>query len=156
MKMRYVLPVALALAAPVSIGWAQKAKAFDPEKLPKVECSDLHFSQAFLDRYPKAPAACQEARNNKGERYAKFTARVYLTDKDRTTFELLDKEGNMVTAFSVKPGPESAVEINGKNVKFHDLQKGEKVSFWISEKRLGAQALPAPTKDRWAVVPPPQ
>jgi len=154
MKMRYVLPVAVALAAPVSIGWAQKAKPIDPDKLPKVECSEIHFSQAFLDKYPKAPAACQEAREYKGERYAKFTARVYLNSKDRTTFELLDKEGNMVTAFSVKAGPQSAVKINGKDVKFHDLQKGEKVSFWISEKRTAAQALPAPTKDRWTAVPP--
>jgi len=154
MKMRYVLPVALALALPVSVGWAQKAKPVDPEKLPKVECSELHFSKAFLDKYPKAPAACQEARVYKGERFAKFTARVYLTSKDRTTVEMLDKNDNMVTAFSVKPGPESTVKMGDHEVKFSELQKGEKISFWISEKRLGAQELPGATKDRWAVVPP--
>jgi hypothetical protein len=154
MKMRYVLPVALALATPVSIGWAQKAKPVDPDKLPKAECSEVHFSQAFLDKYPKAPAACQEARVYKGEKFAKFTAKVYLTSADRTTVTMLDKDGNDVTTFSIKPGPESAVKINGKDVKFKDLQKGEKITFWVSEKRMGAQALPSASKDRWAVVPP--
>jgi hypothetical protein len=155
MKMRYVLPVALALTVPVSVGWAQKnASLMDPDKLPKVECSELHFSKAFLDKYPKAPAACQEAREYKGQRYAKFTARVYLTGKDRTTVEMLDKDGNMVTTFSVRPGPNSSVKMGDHEVKFHDLQKGEKISFWVPEKRLGAQELPGPTKDRWTVAPP--
>ncbi len=154
MKMRYVLPVAVALAAPLSVGWAQKAKPVDPDKLPKVECSELHFSQAFLDKYPKAPMACQEGRVYKGDRYAKFTGKVYLNSADRTTITIQDKDGNDVTTLSIKPGPDSAVKINGKDVKFKDLQKGETMTFWISEKRLGAQALPAPTNDRWALAPP--
>jgi hypothetical protein len=152
MKMRYVLPVALALAAPVSVGWAKKP--VDPDKLPKVECSDLHFSKALLDKYPKAPLACQEGRVYKGERYGKFTAKVYLTSADRTTVTMLDTNGNDVTTFSIKPGPDQAVKINGQDVKFKDLAKGETLTFWISEKRLGAQALPSATKDRWAVAPP--
>jgi hypothetical protein len=152
MKMRYVLPVALAFAVPVSVAWAQHA--LDTDKLPKVECSELHFSKAFLDKYPKAPMACQEARVYKGARYAKFTARVYLTSKDRTTVEMLDKDGNMVTTFSVRPGPDSKVKMGDHEVGFQDLQKGEKISFWVSEKRMSAQELPGATKDRWSVIPP--
>jgi hypothetical protein len=152
--MRYVLPVAVVLAAPLSVGWAQKAKPVDPDKLPKIECSELHFSKAFLDRYPKAPQACQEARVYKGQKFAKFTAKVYLNSADRTTVTLVDASGNDVDTFSIKPGPDSAVKINGKEVKFKDLQKGETISFWISEKRMSAQELPGATNDRWAVAPP--
>lgn len=150
MKMRFVLPVALAIVLPsVSL-------ALDPDKLPKVECSDLHFSKAFLDKYPKAPAACQEARVYKGQRYAKFTAQVYLNGKDRTTVNMLDKDGNTVTTFSIKPGPDSMVRMQDHEVKFSELQKGEKITFWVPEKRLAAQEMPGPTKDRWTVAPPAQ
>jgi len=154
MKMRYVLPVAVVLAAPLSVGWAQKAKPIDPDKLPKVECSDLHFSKAFLDRYPKAPQACLEAREYKGQRYAKFTAKVYLTGADRTTVTVVDTKGNDVDTFSIKPGPDSKVKMGDHDVNFKDLQKGETITFWVSEKRMSAQQLPGATTDRWAVAPP--
>ena len=154
MKMRNVVIVAVALATPVSLAWAQKAKPIDPDKLPKVECSDLHFSKAFLDKYPKAPQACLEAREYKGQRYAKFTAKVYLTGADRTTVTLVDGKGNDVDTFSIKPGPESKVRMGDHDVNFKDLQKGESITFWVSEKRMSAQQLPGATTDRWAVAPP--
>jgi hypothetical protein len=152
MKMRYLLPAALTLAMPVSVSWAQHA--LDTDKLPKVECSDLHFSKAFLAKYPKAPQACLEARVYKGQKFGKFTAKVYLNSKDRTTVTLVDANGNDVDTFSIKPGPESSVMMQDHEVKFHDLQKGEKITFWLSEKRMSAQEMPGSTKDRWAVAPP--
>ena len=39
------------------------SSAVDPNQLPKVECSSLRYSQEFLDKYPRAPAACLEARS---------------------------------------------------------------------------------------------
>jgi len=154
MKMRNVITVALALAAPLSIAWAARPGPVDPEKLPKIACSDLHFSAAFLEKYPKAPGACIEGREYKGERYAKFNAKVFLNGPDRTTVTMVDGQGNDVTTFSFKPKPGSAVMVNGQKIKFTDLKKGEQISFWVSEKRMAASALPAPTGDRWAVAPP--
>jgi hypothetical protein len=34
-----------------------------------VACSDLKWNAEFLAKYPKAPAACQEARVYKGKRF---------------------------------------------------------------------------------------
>ncbi len=80
------LLAALALPLMISTAFA----AIDPDKLPQVACSDLEFSKAFLAKYPKAPAACQDARVYKGQRYAKFVAKVYISSPQFMTVELLD------------------------------------------------------------------
>jgi hypothetical protein len=143
-----------ALALPLSIGAAHADKPFDPNKLPKVECSALKFSQEFLAKYPKAPAACIEAREYKGKRYAKFNAQVYISDPAFMTVRLLNTKGDTLTTFSFKPRPDQHVNVDGQEKKFHDLVVGEKMSFWVSETRMTASELPGSTKESWAVLPP--
>jgi hypothetical protein len=70
------------------------------------------------------------------------------------TVNLLSAAGARVTTFSFKPGPDQMVKINGKDTKFHDLRVGEKMTFWVSEDRMTASALPGSTGDSWAVLPP--
>ncbi len=144
-----------ALALPLSIGTAFAAKPIDPSKLAKVECSALKFSEAFLARYPQAPAACIEAREHNGTRYAKFDAKVYLTGPEITTVNLLNPKGEVVDTFSLKPGGTQMIKINGKDTKFSDLRVGEKLTFWVSEDRMEAAELPGATENTWAVMPPP-
>jgi hypothetical protein len=146
--------LATALALPLAMGSAFAGEDFD--KLEKVACSDLKYSSEFLAKYPTAPAACLEGRVHEGKRYGKFTAKVFLNSPDRTTVELLNVKGDPLTTFSFKPGPDAAVKIEGKNTKFTDLKKGEKITFWVSEDRMTAQALPTSTADAWAVLPPTQ
>lgn len=144
-----------ALALPLSIGAAYAVKPVDPSKLAKVECSELKFSEAFLARYPKAPAACLEARELDGKRYAKFDAKVYITGADITTVNLLNAKGETLDTFSLKPGPDQTIKINGKDTKFSELRVGEKITFWVSEDRMEAAELPGATENAWAVAPPP-
>lgn len=126
----------------------------DPNKLTKVECSALHFSDEFLKKYPEAPGACVDAREYQGKRYAKFKARVYLNSADRTTVTLLSKEGTDLTTFSFRPGPNATIRLNGKDTKVTDYRPGEVISFWVSEDRMAASALPASSEETWAVLPP--
>jgi hypothetical protein len=142
------------LALPLMITTA--FAAIDPDKLPQVSCSDLQFSKAFLAKYPKAPGACQDARVYKGQRYAKFVAKVYISSPQFMTVELLDSSGATVTTFSFKPGAGTVqgVHVNGKFEKFSDMSVGEKLTFWVSEKRLTAMELPGSTTHSWAVLPP--
>jgi hypothetical protein len=129
------------------------SKPIDPNRLTKVDCADLKFSAEFLAKYPDAPKACIEAREYEGKRYAKFEAKVYLNSADRTTVTLLDPKGADLSTFSIRPGS-TPLKVNGKDTKFTDLRPGEKISFWVSEDRMTAHALPASTEDSWAVLPP--
>lgn len=130
------------------------SKPIDPNKLTKVECSDLKFSSEFLKKYPEAPAACVDAREYQGKRYAKFKAKVYLNSADRTTVTLLSKEGKDLTTFSFRPGPNATIRMNGKDTKITEYRPGETLSFWVSEDRMTASAMPSSSEESWAVLPP--
>jgi len=130
------------------------SKPPNPNTLKKVECSSLHFSDEFLKKYPEAPAACVDAREYQGKRYAKFKARVYLNSEDRTTVTLLDKAGKDLSTFSFKPGPTATIRMNGKDTKVSNYRPGEVISFWVSEDRMAASALPSSSEESWAVLPP--
>lgn len=151
-EMKWLLTAACVLSLAVSP--AQAAKRVDPDKLPKVACADLKFGAAFLEKYPKAPAACLEGREYKGKRYAKFRARVYISDPAFMTVELLNATDMLVTAFSFKPAATQHVLVGGEEKKFSDLKVGEVMTVWVSEDRMTAFELPGSTKDSWAVLPP--
>lgn len=141
-----------ALALPLAIGSALAGEQM--EKGTKVDCTAMRYSAEFLAKYPEAPAACLEAREHGGKRYAKFNAKVYLNSADRTTVQLLNVRGDGLSTFSFKPAPNAGVNIDGKKVQFKDLKKGETISFWVSEDRLTAHELPGSTEESWAVLPP--
>jgi hypothetical protein len=152
MKTRSRLLLA-ALVLPLALT-AAHAAGVDPEKLPQIACSDIKFGPAFLARYPKAGAACIEGRVYNGKRYAKFQAKVYISDPKFMTVQMLDSTGATVTTFSFKPGPEQGVHMNGQLRKFHDMAVGEVLTMWVSEDRTTAEELPGSTEDSWAMLPP--
>ena len=130
------------------------SKPIDPNRLTKVECSELKFSEEFLKKYPDAPAACIEAREYNGKRYAKYNAKVYLNSADRTTVTLQSPQGKDLSTFSFRPSANTSVRTAAGDTKFTDLRTGETITFWVSEDRMTASSLPASTDDSWAVLPP--
>jgi hypothetical protein len=143
----------VALIAPVSFVWA--TAQVDPAKLPKVDCSSFKFSSAFLEKYPRAPAACLEGRVYQGTTYAKFHAKVYINHlPDYLTLQLMNVVGTMITTFSVKPQGGGTFYVDGKETSAADLKVGQKVTLWVPEGRMEAKVLPVPTEESWRVIPP--
>jgi hypothetical protein len=133
--------VLAALSLPLSITLASAAAPkVDPEKLPLVACSDLHWSAQFLARQPKAPAGCQEARVYKGQRYAKFNAKVFLVNPDSVTLTFLNVAGDDLSTFTYKG--DAPLIVNGKPTPWKDLKVGDKVTVWVSEKRFSVSGAP--------------
>jgi hypothetical protein len=148
-----VLFLSAALALPLYSGLAHAV--VDPDKLPQVACSDIKFSAAFLAKWPKAPMACQDGRTYKGMTYAKFVAKVYIQSLPQfITFNFLDASGNVVMTASAKPGPHQHIMVNGQKREFKDLQVGDSITIWVSEKRTDAASLPGSTESKWALLPP--
>jgi hypothetical protein len=131
-----------ALSVPLSITLATAKPAVDPEKLPLVACSDLHWNAQFLAKYPKAPAACLEARVYKGQRYAKFNAKVYLVDPDAVTLTFLNVAGDDLSTFTAKPAADTVLYVNGKATAWKDLKVGDKLTVWVSESRFSVSGAP--------------
>ena len=144
-----------ALSMPTGLALAADTPFSDPGKLPKISCDDIHYSEAFLQRYPKAPASCIEGRLYNGEKWAKFKAKIYLVNlPDFITVEMLDVAGMPVETFSLKPAPNDKIVVDGKSMSFSEVKAGDVVTFWKSEKRLDTKAMPTDTAASWLVLPP--
>jgi hypothetical protein len=131
-----------AVSLPLSISLATAGPHVDPDKLPLVDCSTLHWNPQFLAKYPKAPAACQEARVYKGKNYAKFNAKVYLVDPDAVTLTFLNVAGDDLSTFTAKPTPGTVLYVNGKATAWKDLKVGDKLTLWVSENRFSVSGAP--------------
>lgn len=149
---RWIQCAAIAMPLVVGVNLAI-AKPIDPESLPKVACADLVYSSEFLDKYPKAPAACLEARVYHGLRYAKFNGKVYLPGADVITVQILNAAGDPLTTFSYKPSPGATVIVDGKRKPYAQLEKGDALTFWVSEKRFAVYSAPGRGQAMQAVAP---
>ena len=149
MRMKSVL-VACALSAPLTGVWAAPP---DPESLPKVSCSGFKYSEEFLAKYPKAPAACVEGRTYKGVNYAKFNGKVTKVTSSNVTVDMLDTAGTPITPLTIQPADQSAfILVNGKQTKITDLSQGDTVTFWVPQSRLEVSPVPSSTPSHWIVL----
>jgi len=115
------------------------AEAVNPDKLPRIECSSLRYSEDFLQKYPTAPAACLEARVYKGETYMKVKAKVYVREEPMLSVDLMDPYGNTLGTVLVRKPQSLRVLINGKAVNASDLHRNEEVTVWVPQSMLDAQ-----------------
>jgi len=153
MKNRSVL-LLIALSMPTGLALAGTPFAH-PSDLPKISCDAIHYSDAYLQRYPMAPAACVEGRIAYGQEWGRFNSKVYLVDFPKfITVEMLDVTGNPISTFSFKPAPNARIVMNGKSIPFSKVQRGDLITFWKSEKRLDARSMPLETAGSWQVLPP--
>jgi hypothetical protein len=135
----WVMAVSTAFALASSVASAAPSTV-DPEKLPKVECSALHYDPAFLTKHPKAPAACLEARVYKGQTYMKVKGQVYIAGADAMTITFQNVAGDPLDTFTVKRSSPVRVIVNGNESDFAHLPSGQVLTFWVPESMFSAQA----------------
>jgi hypothetical protein len=131
----FLAATVLALCA----GATNAAEAVNPDTLPKIECSSLRYSKDFLQNYPKAPAACLEARVYKGVTYLKVKTKVYVKEEPMLSIDLMDSYGNTLGTVPVQKPQSLRVIINGKEVGASDLQRDEAVTIWVPQSMFDAQ-----------------
>jgi len=67
----------------------------------------------------------------------------------------LDVAGNPVETFSLKSDPNDKMVLDGsKGMSFSEVKSGDVITFWKSEKRLDAKAIPASSVASRLVLPP--
>ncbi len=132
-----------ALVLPVAIGSQMvNAQQVGSDTGTVIPCSDLTFSKAFLAKYPKAPAACIEARTYHNKKYAKFDGKVYLKEGDSMTVQVNNVAGEALSAITVQPQATASLLVNGKPTKFSDLKVGDAISIWVSQDRFDFYTAP--------------
>jgi len=113
------------------------------EETGKLSCiKDITYSQEFLARYPKAGAACREVVMRDGEKWVRFEADVVKVDGNHVTTDFMDTYGNQVARLTFAATPDARVDVEGRSVKYSDLEPGDKLTFWAPEKSVGFYAAP--------------
>lgn len=106
--------------------------------LPKsASCYELRYSAEVLERYPMAPAVCEEVIEHGGKKYARMDAVVIGRDKDVVTVGFKNVFGTKVMELSIEPAPDSTLTINGKETPWSKVKRGDQVRFYLPERAFG-------------------
>jgi hypothetical protein len=154
--MKTALTVAAASAALLgALALSTPAVAADAAKAGPT-CFDVVFDPEFLAAYPRAAAACQEVVMNNGKKTVRFTATVAKVKKDFISLNFLNAMGKPIEpaqSITLLPQAGQTLRVNGKDMSYDKLAKGDKVDFWLPEKSLGVVTNPNSTAVSTIVLP---
>jgi len=105
-------------------------------------CFDIRYSLDFLNAYPQAPSICEEVKVVDGVKYARMDATVVKQEKGVTTVAFKDVFGNKLLNLSVEAVEGSTASVGGKEVAWKDLKMGDKLSFYLPERRMDVVGQP--------------
>jgi hypothetical protein len=111
--------------------------------------NDMTYSKEFLAKFPRAPAACNEVSEMKGEKWARFDAEVKKREGDQLTVTFIDKEHQPVSTMTFQFDPEAQVTTENDEPKLASkLEPGEKLKIWMPESRIGLYAKPGASESQ--------
>jgi hypothetical protein len=114
---------------------------------PKLSCvKDFTYSQDFLNRHPKAGAACREVIKKGGQKWARFDARVVEMKGNQVTVKFIDTANQPVETLTFTAPPDARVVVRGQEMTYGALGEGDTLSFWLPESRVGFYSAPGASK----------
>ncbi|MGH8863032.1 MAG: hypothetical protein ACREVZ_00045 [Burkholderiales bacterium] len=115
-------------------------------------CYEIRYSLDFLDRYPMAPAICQEVVELNGAKYARMDAEVAGTEGHTLTVSFKNVFGTEIRDVDIRPVPGSKLTLNGKSVPWDEVKRGDSLTFWLPEKALYFVSSPGSESDISPIV----
>ena len=140
----------LAIAALIAIPFASQAQQETPLSCVK----DVTFSPAFLAKFPRAGAACNEVTSVHGQKWVRFNAEVKNVESNHITVDFTDKYKNPVSTMVFSFDPLATLTTrDGNQIAAGKAEKGEQIVVWMPEDRLGFYADPSAIKsEHFALV----
>lgn len=113
-------------------------------KATKPNCDAFVYNQKFLEKYPKAAAACQEVTTKNGEQWVRFSGTVTAVKGDEVTTTIVDDFNNPLPGhLTIKAPSDQKVTVDGKETKgWSNLTKGDKLDLWMPQSVIGFYAQP--------------
>jgi hypothetical protein len=135
--------VTWALAALILIP-AVSAAADEPQKKDCI--SNFVFSQDFLSRHPNAGAICREVVMKNGQKWARFDGTVAELKGKQVTVNFVGSANQVLDTLTFTASPDARVTVNGQQMTYGALGKGDRLTFWVPESRAGLYAAPGATQ----------
>jgi hypothetical protein len=105
-------------------------------------CAGIKWGLQFLHRYPGAAAACQTVETKDGIRYAQFKGKVVGMTPQSVTVAIENVAGTPRANIEWLTEADEDMMINDKEAKVADLKKGDMLTFWVQEGKMGASMRP--------------
>lgn len=123
------------------------------EEAPKLSCiKDVMYSQEFLQKNPKAPAACREVVVKDGAKWIHFVGEVAERNGNQLTIDFQNVAGDRLATVVVEASPDARLKIAGKETKYSSLRRGDKIDVYMPESRFGFYAEPGQESAQLKVV----
>jgi len=134
--------ILVALAAAPCLALAQQEHATHQQR--DQACDAFVYSEQFLHRFPKAPAACLDVVTQNGEKWVHFEGKVNEVKGSQVTTTFFDDFNNPVSkmTFDATKAMDQRITVNGKEVQWTDLQPGDKLSIWVPQSIVGFYSKP--------------
>ena len=105
-------------------------------------CDNVKFGDDVVQKFPNVVKACHGVTMKDGAPYAHFVAEVVHANKDAVTVHFLDKKDKAINKVKFAPAAEDRLKLEGKTVKYSDLEKGTRLSFYMAHDKWGLYASP--------------
>ena len=145
--LRTLISAVIAMQAVTLVASAAPTVAAPPER-----CADIEWSPAFLQSYPKAPAACREVTVKDGVKFAKFSGKVAKVGQHFVQVAISDVADIPISTIAFEIGVGGKITIGDEVRMVRDLKVGDLLTFWVREKQFGVS--PTLTDQPMAIIKP--
>jgi len=115
---------------------AMPALALADEPPKNAGCYEIRYSLDFLDRYPMAPALCDQVVEKNGVKYAHMKATVVRREGASFLLGFKNVFGTKILELEVQPVEGSKLTMDGKSVLWSSVKVGDSVGFYLPERAL--------------------
>ncbi len=115
-------------------------------------CANIKWNVSFLERYPKAPAACRGVEVRAGLKYAKFMGKVAKTGASFVEVKMMNVANDPISDIGFEVGVGGRVTVNDKVEKVSQLKEGDVLTFWVREGVFGVS--PTLTDEPMRIIKP--
>jgi hypothetical protein len=120
---------------------------------PRLSCvNDVRYSKEFLEKYPHAAAACREVVMKNGEKWIRFDASVAAIKGNEVTADFVDTTDQVVSTLTFVTPKDATLMVDGKEIKYSELSKGDRLYVWMPEKHAAFYSGPESTKGQKLAV----
>lgn len=138
--MRTYLATAAGIAVSLSAACAFAQSSVDRSfTTTSNDCSGVQWSEEMKQRYPDLGSACQSVEERNGKKYVKFEGTVRDTRNRGSTLNVDFRGGGRV---QMQPPEGTTIFMDGKPISVAQLQRGDRLTFYVPEDRMTAQFYP--------------
>ena len=123
-------------------------------RVQSASCAEVAWNRDLLAQYPRIAEGCHEVVIADGGKWARFEADLVRSNRDGSvTLEFKDRQGRSMEELTLMPAPEQRVSIDGRNYRFSELVRNQKLNLYVPEGIFGIAGTPgAPTEQLAQIV----